>query len=633
MKHGFVKVAAMSPEIRLADCAFNARATVEMMRTAAELGVKVALFPELGLTGATCGDLFLQKTLQRAALDALGRVCEASEELDMVVTVGLPLDVSGNLYNCAAVVQQGEILGFVPKAAVRGVFMPGPAAVREIRVGVFDYPFGQDIVFRCHSLPELRIAVEIGEEGLSLFPPSDIHAAAGASVILNPAADFELAGRAETRRVMVKAQSKRIAAAYIRACAGAGESTTDGVFSGHGLIAENGKILAEGKPFEQKIVLSEIDTEALIMARQSVPGFGSEEESHAEIIFPLITEDTVLTRAIDRLPFVPSARERDDYCREIIEIQAEGLKRRMLASQSQTALIGVSGGLDSALALVATHRAFEKLGRDSGDIVALSMPCFGTSGRTRENSRKLCGLLGCNFREIDISESVRLHFRDIGHDFSDRSVAFENAQARERTQVLMDTANMMRGLVVGTGDLSELALGWATYNGDHMSMYNLNGSVPKTLVRAVLGWYAQKAAPELRAVLDDIIDTPVSPELLPSDGGAVQSTEEILGPYELHDFFLYHMLTDGSSPEKIFRLASIAFEGEYDVNMIVGCLDTFVRRFFQQQFKRSCSPDGPQAGPISLSPRGGLRMPSDASASLWQAEIERLKDEIFNIGG
>ena len=638
MKYGFIKVAAASPALRVADCRYNAEQSAAAMQKAAAAGVHLLVLPELGLTGYTCGDLLLQPVLQQGALHALQTLLALSAELPLTTVAGLPLEVEGKLYNCAAVLHGGQILGVVPKTHLPNYgefyearwFTPAPAETKTISLLGQQVPFGTDLLFCCRELPEYQLALEICEDLWVALPPSTRHAMAGATVIANCSASDETIGKAEYRRILVTGQSARLMAGYLYADAGRGESTTDMVFAGHDLIAENGKLLAETALFNNDMVISEIDVHRLTAERRRTTTWQAARTAGYTVIpFSLPVGVTALTRFIDPHPFVPAdSAERRERCEAILAMQAEGLRRRLEHIGCPTAVLGISGGLDSTLALLVAVRALDLLGRPRTDMVAVTMPGFGTTQRTRSNAEILCEKLGVTLRTVSIAAAVRQHFADIGHDESVTDTTYENAQARERTQVLMDIANQQNGIVVGTGDLSELALGWATYNGDHMSMYGVNGSIPKTLVRYLVRHAADTCGDEaLAAVLYDILDTPVSPELLPAeeDGSIAQKTEDLVGPYELHDFFLYHFIRYGCPPAKILYLAEVAFDGHYDRATIIKWLRTFFRRFFQQQFKRSCLPDGPKVGSVTLSPRGDWRMPSDASAALWLREIEELE--------
>lgn len=635
MRQGFVKAAAVTPKIKVADTKYNAELILDMMKESTRQGAKIVVFPELCLTGYTCQDLFLQERLLQGAKDALMKLVKESASLDAIFFVGLPFEILGKLYNVAAVFSHGEVLGLVPKSYLPNYnefyearhFVSGAELATEVVLPDGScVPADRDLLFVCEQMPKLRIGVELCEDLWTPNPPSISHALAGASVLVNLSASNELTGKDSYRRELVSGQSARLLAAYIYASAGEGESTQDLVFSGHNIIAENGQILAESKRFGHGILYSEIDVERLCAQRRRMTTFVTEDQTHTEILFSLKIEETKLTRFIDPAPFVPTDRQnREKRCDEILMIQAMGLKKR-LEHTGANAVVGISGGLDSTLALLVTVRAFDLCGRDHKGITAVTMPGFGTTDRTYDNAVKLIQSLGAEFVEVDICQAVNVHFSDIGQDPSVHDVTYENSQARERTQILMDIANKKNALVIGTGDLSELALGWATYNGDHMSMYAVNASVPKTLVRHLVRYYADTCEDkQLSDTLYDVLDTPVSPELLPPEDGKIsQKTEDLVGPYELHDFFLYYMLRQGFSPAKIYRLAKIAFAGIYEDAFILKWLKTFCRRFFAQQFKRSCLPDGPKVGSVAVSPRGDLRMPSDACATLWMEELNTL---------
>ena len=639
MKDGFLKAAAFSPALRVADCTYNAQQILADVQAAAARGVKLAVFPEFCLTGYTCGDLFLQHTLQTGALDALQTVLDGTRTLDTVVLVGLPLLVHGKLYNCAAVLCRGQLLGLVPKTYLpnygefyeKRQFTPGSTEVETITVCGQQVPFGTSLLFRCRSMPSFVLGVELCEDLWSALPPSTFHALAGATVIANLSASDETVGKAEYRRALVSNQSARLLCGYLYASAGYGESTQDMVFAGHDLIAENGTLLAETTPFAGGIAETEIDCQRMEAERARNTSFELSRDGYTTVEFDLELTETPLTRWIDPAPFVPGdPKRRAERCELILKMQADGLAKRLEHAHAKTAVIGISGGLDSCLALLVAVRAMKQLGRPASDVLAVTMPCFGTTHRTRSNAEILCDELQVSFKEIDIAETVHSHFRDIGQDESVLDVTFENGQARVRTLELMDTANRTGGLVVGTGDLSELALGWATYNGDHMSMYGVNAGVPKTLVRHIVQYVADTCGqPVLRDVLVDILDTPVSPELLPSaaDGTIAQQTEKLVGPYELHDFYLYYVLRFGFGPAKIYHLALAAFAGRYEPEVLLAWLRNFYRRFFAQQFKRSCLPDGPKVGPVTLSPRADWRMPSDACNALWLKELDEIEAE------
>lgn len=633
MRHGFVKVAAVTPKIKVADTSYNGELIRKLMKKTAKAGAKVVVFPELCITGYTCSDLFLQEKLLTSALDELVKISECSQNIDGIFFVGLPLEINGKLYNVAAAVSGGDILGIVPKQHLPNYnefyekrhFMSGRDLCTEVKIKDEMVQVDPDLMFACDQVPKLKIGVEICEDLWVPNPPSIAHAMEGATLIVNLSASDEITGKSLYRRDLVAGQSARLVCGYIYASAGDGESTQDVVYSGHNLIAENGQVLAESKRFENEIIYSEIDVERLEADRRRMTTFEIEEGNF--IPFSLKRSTTTLSRYVDPAPFVPSNKaDRDRRCDEILMIQAMGLKKRIEHTNCKSAVIGISGGLDSTLALLVTVRAFDLLGMDHSNIAAVTMPGFGTTDRTYDNAVNLIKSLGAEFIEVDIKNAVNVHFEDIGQDSSVHDVTYENGQARERTQILMDLANKKNGMVIGTGDLSELALGWATYNGDHMSMYAVNASVPKTLVRHLVKYYADTCGDNLlEKTLLDVLDTPVSPELLPPENGKIsQKTEDLVGPYELHDFFLYNMLRLGFTPGKIYRLAKLAFEETYDEEFILKWLKTFYRRFFAQQFKRSCLPDGPKVGTVAVSPRGDLRMPSDACGRIWLDEIEKL---------
>ena len=634
MKNGFVKVAAATPDIRVADVEFNTQNIINAMEEAQKNGAKILVFPELCVTGYTCSDLFDHSVLLKASRKALLEIAENTNDKDMLVFIGAPLEVNGKLYNVAAAMNQGEIIGFTTKTFLPNYgefyemrqFTQGPQTVREITFEGKKIPFGPQILFQAEGMEELVVAAEICEDVWSPIPPSIQAALEGATVIVNCSASDETIGKDTYRRALISGQSARLISGYIYANAGEGESTTDLVFGGHNIIAENGTILRESSRYVNEIVYSEIDLQRITGERRKNTTFQPlDEETLVRVPFTIEETKTFLTRTFPKKPFVPSDEQtRAQRCEEILTIQAMGLKKRLAHTNARTAVVGISGGLDSTLALLVTARAFDMLGRDKKDIIAVTMPCFGTTDRTYQNACEMSKKVGATLIEVPIADAVNIHFRDIGHDPEDHSVTYENCQARERTQVLMDIANKTWGMVIGTGDLSELALGWATYNGDHMSMYGVNASVPKTLVRHLVKYAADDTTDEaLKNVLYDVLDTPVSPELLPpKDGDIAQKTEDLVGPYELHDFFLYFMLRFGYEPSKIFRIACMTFDGEYDKETIFKWLETFCRRFFSQQFKRSCLPDGPKVGTVALSPRGDWRMPSDACVAVWMRDLE-----------
>lgn len=636
MRDGFIKVAASTPEIRVADVDHNKKLICEGVDQAWKEGVQLLAYPELCLTGYTCGDLFWQEELLEKARQGLNEIVMHSLGKKMLIFVGLPWEMNGKLYNVAAAVSDGELLGLVPKRYLPAYsefyeernFTPGKEEITRVMVDGKEIPFGSRILFSCPEVRGLSVAAELCEDLWTPEPPSIGHAMAGATVIVNLSASDETTGKSIYRRNLISGQSARLLCGYIYASAGEGESTTDLVFGGHNVISENGVILAESRLFENSTIVTELDIQRLRADRRKQTTFSVKgKETYEEVLFHLEEKETELTRFVDPAPFVPSdEHQMEQRCEEIFHIQAMGLKKRLKHTGCRNVTVGISGGLDSTLALLVTAKAFDLLGIDRSSITAVTMPCFGTTDRTYQNACELTRRLGASLKEVDIKKAVRQHFEDIGHSEEDHDVTYENCQARERTQVLMDIANQSGGMVIGTGDMSELALGWATYNGDHMSMYGVNASVPKTLVRHLVRYYADTCEDErLKAVLLDILDTPVSPELLPpKDGKIAQKTEDLVGPYELHDFFLYYILRFGFRPAKIYRLALTAFAGVYEKEVILKWLKTFYRRFFSQQFKRSCLPDGPKVGTVAVSPRGDLRMPSDASAAIWLAELEEL---------
>ncbi len=630
MKDGFLKVATMTPDLRVADTVYNAEQIILAIEEAEKKDVAILVFPELCVTGYTCGDLFLHRPLIDAALVAVKNIAKATKGKKMLTFVGAPIRFKNKLYDCAVAMSDGEILGIMPKTNLANYGESYEArhftAASEDDVILIDEQyihFGEKMLISAKNIPELIIACEIGEDLWTVTPPSLFHAAAGATVIVGLSANAEIVGRAEKRRALVSSQSAKICGAYIYANAGSSESTTDGVFSGHSIIAENGHILSERKPFDEGMQTAVIDIYALADMRAKKNTFPETDTNgyNFNVFFDLDMKETE-TPKLPKRPFLPADENDFERAENIVNIQAHGLKKRIAHSYAKTAVIGISGGLDSTLALLIAARAMDLLGRDRKDIIAVTMPCFGTTVRTKSNAVMLSEALGATVMTVDIKRAVGVHFEDIGHDENVHDVTFENAQARERTQVLMDIANQTGGLVVGTGDLSEVALGWATYNGDHMSMYGVNADVPKTLVRYLVNYFASKMDGNAKKSLLDILDTPVSPELLPAkDGEIAQITEDIVGPYDLHDFFLYHTIHDGYSPKKLFRLTKCAFAGEFDGETILKWQKKFYWRFFTQQFKRSCVPDGPKVGSVALSPRGDWRMPSDAMATAWLDEV------------
>ena len=636
MNDGFIKTACATPALKVADCKYNADRIIELIKEAHSKGVKLVCFPELAVTGYTCGDLFLQETLLGAAKTELVRIIEETSELDIVSIVGVPLAVCGKLYNCAAVINKGEAVGAAAKKHIPNYsefyelrhFTPAPEGLSaDIALDGRHSLHIENRTFACKELPALRFGVEICEDMWVSSPPCEKLAAEGAVIIFNLSASDEVIGKAEYRRTLIKARSGSLGCAYVYSDAGIGESTQDMVFAGHDIIAENGAILAESKPFSDGLTLADIDIGKLGYERRRMNTFAAFPYDNAGY-FSLNVTETHLERTFARTPFVPSdKRDLDSRCEEILTMQAVGLMTRLRHIGCKNVVLGLSGGLDSTLALIVTVHAFDMLGLDRTGIHTVTMPCFGTTGRTYSNACGLAAAYGTTLDEINICESVTRHLADIGHSLDEHDVTYENAQARERTQVLMDMANKLGGIVIGTGDLSELALGWATYNGDHMSMYAVNSSIPKTLVRWLVNYEAEISEGGLKKVLLDILDTPVSPELLPpeNDGTISQKTEDIVGPYELHDFFMYYMLRLGFTPKKIFRIACKAFDGAYTKAVILKWLKIFMRRFFSQQFKRSCLPDGPKVGTVTLSPRSDWRMPSDASAAMWLGELEDIR--------
>jgi len=645
MKDGFIRCAAAGIKVKVADPIYNADVIIDKMRECAENGAKVVVFPELALSGYSCGDLFLQGKLVQECRQALLKVIEVSASLDAIFFVGLPFEHRGKLYNTAAAVSSGKLLGLVPKTCIPNYnefyemrhFAEGVSEVVYVTVAGKEVPFGTSILFETED--GLCIGCEICEDLWAPVNPGTRHALAGANLLVNLSASNEAIGKNEYRRQLVKAASARLLCGYVFVSAGEGESTQDLVFGGHHMIAENGTMLKESVRFCNETIYSEIDIERLTSERRRNNSFQTDHvNQYCHVAFRLKRENIALLREFERLPFVPQdTTTKTERCEEILAIQANGLKKRLEHTNCRCAVVGVSGGLDSTLALLVTVKAFDLLGLEHKDIRAVTMPCFGTTDRTYDNACMLAKTLGCTLQEVDIKRAVTQHFEDIGQSLDNHDVTYENGQARERTQVLMDIANQCGGMVIGTGDLSELALGWATYNGDHMSMYGVNASVPKTLIRHLVRYYADVCCrdsnsedtgcqnEELKHALEDVLDTPVSPELLPPvDGVIAQKTEDLVGPYELHDFFLYYMLRCGFPPAKIFRIAKKAFAGEYEDEIILKWLKIFYSRFFTQQFKRSCLPDGPKVGSVGVSPRGDLRMPSDASAAIWLKEIENL---------
>lgn len=634
MRHGFIKVAAVTPVIKVADTKHNCMEIKNRMLLAANEGAKIIVFPELCLTAYTCQDLFFQDTLLDAAKESLGELIEASSSIDALIFVGLPLEVGGKLYNVAAVMNRGTLLAFVPKKNIPNYgefyemrhFEPFQMQTQEVVFDGIKVPMGTDLLFSCKAIEGLNVACEICEDLWAPQTPSTNHALAGATVIVNLSASNEVIGKDSYREDLVKMTCARLMCGYIYACAGEGESTQDLVFAGHSLIGENGRILAKSRQYCAETLVSDLDIERIRSERRRNNIFSTNPQNYQVIPFNLGKKDIKLCREFPKAPFVPGdPMQKQRRCEEILSIQAHGLKRRLEHTNSKTVILGLSGGLDSTLALLVAVRAFDLLKLPREGIMAITMPCFGTTSRTYQNAIKLSKVLGAHLTEINIMQSVKLHLQDIEHDLLLHDITYENAQARERTQVLMDLANKYQGFVIGTGDLSELALGWATYNGDHMSMYAVNVGVPKTLVRHLVQYVADDTNDEtLQNILSDVLDTPVSPELLPPiDGDISQKTEDLVGPYELHDFFLYYMLRFHYPPDKICRIACKTFQGMYTNEEIKKWIQIFYQRFFSQQFKRSCLPDGPKVGTVAVSPRGDLRMPSDACARIW---LEQLVD-------
>ena len=638
MKDGFIKIACATPNLKVADVEYNASEIVENIKKANALGVKIVCFPELCVTGYTCGDLFLQDALLRGAIEAVETIASKTAGLDTLSIVGLPYQVKNKLYNIAVVIKDGKVIGATAKK-----FIPNYSEFYELRHFtpatddlIEEISFGQagstvlcsNHIFACKELQNLRFGIEICEDLWVADTPSVALAKGGATIIFNLSASDEVIGKASYRRNLVKAKSGSLLCAYAYADAGVGESTQDMVFAGHNIIAENGALLAESQLFENEMTIADVDVDKLAHERRRMNTYIVNTDSESfESEFSLKVEKTNIGYVPVKTPFVPTAKnDLEERCEEILTMQAVGLVTRLKHIGCKNVVIGLSGGLDSTLALIVTVHAYDRLGLKKKGIHCITMPCFGTTDRTYTNACKLAEAYGATLEEINIKASVKQHFEDIGQDPRNHDVTYENGQARERTQILMDKANMLGGIVIGTGDLSELALGWATYNGDHMSMYSVNSSIPKTLVRWLVDYEANRTTGILSDTLKDILDTPVSPELLPpeKDGTISQKTEDLVGPYELHDYFLYYMLRFGFSPKKIYRLAEKSFEGAYDKETILKWLKKFYWRFFSQQFKRSCMPDGPKVGTVTLSPRGDFRMPSDAAVSLWIKEIDEI---------
>ena len=645
--YGYVRVGAAVPRLKLADCTYNKEQIVTMAKEAAVKGIRVLTFPELCITGYTCADLFMQRPLLVASEKAIKAIASETADLNVFIVVGAPVPLDSQAFNCAVAIYKGEILGMVPKthlpnysefAEERWFSSADDILVDRIRYAGQEVPIGSDLLFAAAGIPDLKIGIEICEDLWVPIPPSSYQALYGATLLLNLSASNELSGKAHYRRRMVAQHSSSCMASYVYVSAGIGESTQDAVFGGHSLICENGEIFAETERFAQnnQLIYADIDLDILTNERRRHTTFLSHlQKAEMHRMYRLITFDMEepeslehWSRPLTSAPFHPAADEVDEHCKDIFSIQTAGLARRMEHTHSDSLVIGISGGLDSTLALLVCVKACDFLGIDRSHVLGVTMPGFGTTDRTYQNALTLMKSLGITMKEIPIRDAVTQHFKDIEHDMSLHNVTYENAQARERTQILMDLANKHNGLVVGTGDLSELALGWATYNGDHMSMYGVNGGIPKTLIRVLVNWVATNGEVDAAAsaALLDVLDTPISPELLPPDasGNINQKTEDLVGPYELHDFFLYHILHNAYRPAKVLWLAEKAFAGEYDRETLLKWLKNFYRRFFIQQFKRSCLPDGPKVGEISLSPRGDWRMPTDAFSRVWMDEVEKL---------
>lgn len=644
MRNGFLKVCAATSDIQVANPKFNTEKIVEIIKEKDKEGVKLIAFPELCITGYTCGDLFLQDILLEQSKKQLIYMARETKDCDSIITVGLPMQKDGILYNVAAVVFHGKVIGIIPKTHIPNYsefyearhFARGNTITTNVYIDGQDeaIPFGTQILFRSTNMRDFVLGIEICEDVWVAVPPSANHVRAGATVIANLSASDETAGKENYRRKLISGHSANLICGYVYANAGEGESTTDLIYTGHNIIVENGMLLKQSKRFINEQIVAEMDLQHIQNERKRISTYLIEEEAKEGYTFIDFTfskvEDVQLTRSYRQTPFVPGTKhDRQERCDEILMLQATGLKKRLLHTHSKTAVIGISGGLDSTLALLVTALAFDKAGLDRKNIICVTMPCFGTTDRTYANAVDIAEVLGATLREIPIHDAVTQHLELIGHDLETHDVTYENGQARMRTLVLMNVANMTEGLVIGTGDLSELALGWATYNGDHMSMYGVNSSVPKTLVRYLVEYYADTTEnKKLSAILHEVLDTPVSPELLPpKDGEIAQKTEDIVGPYELHDFFLYYILRFGYKPTKVFLLATVAFKGKYEDAVIYNWLNNFYRRFFAQQFKRSCMPDGPKIGSVAVSPRGDLRMPSDASVEIWLDDLKTLEEK------
>lgn len=650
--YGFVKVLAATPKIKVADVEYNGKQIKNKIKEAALAGVKLLVLPELCLTGYTCGDLFWQTSLLETAKDEVIRIADYTKNYELLVMLGFPFEHNGKLYNVAAVLHGGKVLGLVTKRWLPNYsefyearqFTPGFEKPIMVKFDGYQVPMGMNILFQCEEMIDFTVGVEICEDLWVPNPPSIQHALAGATVIVNLSASDEVIGKSDYRKNLIAGQSARLICAYIYADAGEGESTTDFVYSGHNIIAENGNILAESQRFKNEAVSSDIDLDRMKNERRKMTTFMSgDKEDYITISFSMKmngndgsqnmeskkeAKEYILNRHVNSMPFVPKdITKRNERCDEILTIQSMGLKKRLEHTNSKSVVVGISGGLDSTLALLVITKAFDMLNKDRKDIIAVTMPGFGTTDRTYDNAVVLINKIGATLIEINISEVASEHLKAIGHDMSMHDVTYENVQARQRTMYLMNLANKYNGFVVGTGDLSELALGWATYNGDHMSMYGVNVSIPKTLIRYLVGYYAEYCEDKmLKDVLLDVLDTPVSPELLPPEknGEISQKTEDLVGPYILHDFFMYYVLRLGYEPAKIYYLARTAFVAMYEDAVILHWLRIFYKRFFAQQFKRSCLPDGPKVGTVSVSPRGDLKMPSDACVTLWLNQLDSL---------
>lgn len=642
MKHGFLKVACATPKIKVADCTYNANEMISIAKEANNKNVKVLVFPELCITAYTCADMFFSNVLLDSANKALKKYIDETKEFDMLSIVGLPMFYENKIYNCAAVVKGGELLGVVAKSNLPTYgefyegryFVPCPEENFSYLFNGKYVPFGRNILFSCKTMPLLKLGIEICEDIWVNTPPSNMLSIAGATLLANLSASNEVVAKDEYRRALVASQSAKTVSAYIYANCGEGESTSDVVYSGHSIIAENGSVISERIPFDftsEKFITAEVDLEKISLERRRRNTVTTNAPKNiVTVSFDFNIEETEITRYIDPTPFVSNDEHQKKRNIEAVRsIQAYGLKQRLESSNAEKCVIGISGGLDSTLALLSTVHTYKIMGKSLKNVIAVTMPCFATSDRTKANACALATELGVELREIDIRDAVNSHLESIGHSKDVHNVVYENAQARERAQILMDIANGENALVIGTGDLSELALGFTTYGGDHISMYALNAGIPKTLIPHILNFYADEHPENIKFknVIKDIIDTPITPELIPNSNGTIsQITEDIIGPYELHDFFLYYMLTYHYSPEKLFRIAQIAFKGKYEDQFILSCMKIFVKRFFSQQFKRSCMPDGPKVFGVSLSPRGDLKMPSDTSSEEWLRRIDSLNN-------